>query len=183
MQINFLENIQELDGWPNQVKLMQENWIGKSKGLEFNFQIKDHNDALRVFTTRPDTIFGATYCAVAMDHPLAISLIESNPKIHDFIKNNKNITTSEAAIATQEKLGIDTGLKAIHPFTKEDIPIWMANFILMDYGTGAVMCVPGHDQRDWEFAKKYSISMKQVIESDKDNGISDGAIEDKRYSY
>ena len=175
----LLENIQELDGWPNQVKLMQENWIGKSKGLEFNFQIKDHNDALRVFTTRPDTIFGATYCAVAMDHPLAISLIESNPKIHDFIKNNKNITTSEAAIATQEKLGMDTGLKAIHPFTKEDIPIWIANFILMDYGTGAVMCVPGHDQRDWEFAKKYSISIKQVIESDKDNGISDGAIEDK----
>ena len=175
----LLENIQELDGWPNQVKLMQENWIGKSKGLEFNFQIKDHNDALRVFTTRPDTIFGATYCAVAMDHPLAISLIESNPKIYDFIENNKNITTSEAAIATQEKLGIDTGLKAIHPFTREDIPIWIANFILMDYGTGAVMCVPGHDQRDWEFAKKYSISIKQVIESDKDNGISDGAIEDK----
>ena len=110
----LLENIQELDGWPNQVKLMQENWIGKSLGLEFNFQIKDHNDALRVFTTRPDTIFGATYCAVAMDHPLAISLIESNSKIRDFIENNKNITTSEAAIATQEKLGVDTGLKAIH---------------------------------------------------------------------
>ena len=175
----LLGNIQELDGWPNQVKLMQENWIGKSLGLEFNFQIKDHKDALRVFTTRPDTIFGATYCAVAMNHPLAISLLESSSQIHDFIEKNKNIKTSEAAIATQEKIGIDTGLKAIHPFTKEEIPIWIANFILMDYGTGAVMCVPGHDQRDWEFAKKYSLSIKQVIKSDQDNGVSESALEDK----
>ena len=175
----LLGNIQELDGWPNQVKLMQENWIGKSLGLEFNFQIKDHEDALRVFTTRPDTIFGATYCAVAMNHPLAISLLESSQQIHDFIENNKNIKTSEAAIATQEKLGIDTGLKAVHPFTKEEIPIWIANFILMDYGTGAVMCVPGHDQRDWEFAKKYSLSIKQVIKSDQDNGVSESALEEK----
>jgi leucyl-tRNA synthetase len=158
---------------------MQKNWIGKSKGLSFNFSINQITETLEVFTTRPDTIFGATYCAIAVDHPLSLTLVESNPGIKNFIEENKGAKKTEAAIAKQEKVGVDTGLIAIHPITKQQIPIWIANFVLMEYGTGAVMCVPGHDQRDYEFAKKYSLPIVQVVQTESGATIEDQAVEEK----
>ena len=175
----LLNGLDDLENWPSQVKLMQKNWIGKSKGLNFSFEIDKRDEILEVFTTRPDTIFGTTYCAIASDHPLAIDLIEINPEVKKFIKQNKNKNKTEAAIAKQEKIGINTGLKAIHPITKELIPIWIANFVLMEYGSGAVMCVPGHDQRDYEFAKKYEIPILQVIKTKDNRTIEKEAIEEK----
>jgi leucyl-tRNA synthetase len=159
----LLNGLDDLEDWPSQVKLMQKNWIGKSKGLNFSFEIDKRDEVLEVFTTRPDTIFGTTYCAIASDHPLTINLIEINPEVKKFIEQNKNKNKTEAEIAKQEKIGIDTGLKAIHPITKELISIWIANFVLMEYGSGAVMCVPGHDQRDYEFAKKYNINQFIIL--------------------
>jgi len=161
------------------VKLMQKNWIGKSKGLSFRFSIDQLDETLEVFTTRPDTIFGATYCAIAADHPLALGLIKSHPSIKQFIDDNKGVNKTEAAIAKQEKIGIDTELRAIHPITNEEIPIWIANFVLMEYGTGAVMCVPGHDQRDYEFAQKYNLPIVQVVQTESGATIEDQAIEEK----
>ena len=134
---------------------------------------------MEVFTTRPDTIFGATYCAIAVDHPLSLTLAESNPGVKNFIEENKGAKKTEAAIAKQEKVGVDTGLMAIHPITKQQIPIWIANFVLMEYGTGAVMCVPGHDQRDYEFAKKYSLPIVQVVQTESGATIEDQAVEEK----
>jgi len=164
----LLEGLESLDNWPTQVKVMQTNWIGKSKGLSFHFEIENSAEILEVFTTRPDTIFGATYCAIALDHPLAEIAKREDKLIKNFIAENQINEKTEAALAKQEKKGIDTGLKAIHPITKKLIPIWIANFVLMEYGTGAVMCVPGHDQRDYDFAKKYSLPILQVIEADAD---------------
>jgi leucyl-tRNA synthetase len=175
----LLEGLDSLDSWPNQVKLMQKNWIGKSKGLSFNFFIDKKEDVLEVFNTRPDTLFGATYCAIAEDHPLVMDLIDANPKIKEYIEENKGAKKTEAAIAKQEKRGIDTGLKAIHPITNDLMPIWIANFILMEYGSGAVMCVPGHDQRDYEFAKKYNLPIVQVIQTPTNANIDEQAIEEK----
>jgi len=161
------------------VKLMQKNWIGKSKGLSFRFSIDQLDETLEVFTTRPDTIFGVTYCAIAADHPLALGLIKSRPSIKQFIDDNKGVNKTEAAIAKQEKIGIDTELRAIHPITNEEIPIWIANFVLMEYGTGAVMCVPGHDQRDYEFAQKYNLPIVQVVQTESGATIEDQAVEEK----
>jgi len=175
----LLRGLELLDDWPNQVKLMQKNWIGKSKGLSFYFEIENNTEVLEVFTTRPDTIFGATYCAIAADHPLATQLKRDNSDIEKFIVDNQSNKKTEAAIAKQEKKGIDTSLKAIHPITKELIPIWIANFVLMEYGTGAVMCVPGHDQRDYEFAKKYKLPILQVIKTDLNQTIQNQAIEEE----
>ncbi len=175
----LLAGLDDLDGWPNQVKLMQENWIGKSKGLEFNFNVDGMDDQLQVFTTRPDTIFGATYCALAMRHPISEKIQEKNKTIKDFIKSNQSIQKNEAALAKQEKVGIETGLYAIHPFTLKKIPIWISNFVVMEYGSGAVMCVPAHDQRDWEFARKYGLEINQVIDDGSDQSIKDGAIENQ----
>ena len=175
----LLEGLESLEDWPNQVKLMQKNWIGKSKGLSFNFSIDQITETLEVFTTRPDTIFGATYCAIAIDHPLSLTLVESHPGVKNFIEENKGAKKTEAAIAKQEKVGVDTGLIAIHPITKQQIPIWIANFVLMEYGTGAVMCVPGHDQRDYEFAKKYSLPIVQVVQTESGATIEDRAVEEK----
>ena len=175
----LLEGLESLDDWPSQVKLMQKNWIGKSLGLGFYFSIKDMNETLEVFTTRPDTLFGATYCAIASDHPLAINLMGINPEIQSFISANQSAKKTEAALAKQEKIGIDTGLRAIHPLTNEELPIWIANFVLMEYGTGAVMCVPGHDQRDYEFAKKYQLPIVQVVQVKSDLTIADQAVEEK----
>ena len=175
----LLEGLESLDDWPAQVKLMQKNWIGKSRGLGFHFSIKDMHETLEVFTTRPDTLFGATYCAIASDHPLAINLMGINPEIQSFIVDNQSAKKTEAAIAKQEKIGIDTGLRAIHPITNEELPIWIANFVLMEYGTGAVMCVPGHDQRDYEFAQKYQLPIVQVIQTKSDLTIPDQAVEEK----
>jgi len=158
----LLDDIEQLDGWPEAVKTMQKNWIGKSVGIDIDFKL-DNNSTLTVFTTRPDTLMGATYLAIAAEHPLAIQAGQENAKIQAFLDECKTMETSEAALETMEKKGVDSGLVCKHPLTGKDVSIWIANFVLMGYGTGAVMSVPSHDQRDYEFAKKYNIPMKEVI--------------------
>jgi len=159
----LLTSLETLDGWPEQVKTMQANWIGRSEGVELDFAVSDSDKPVRVYTTRPDTLMGVTYVAVAAEHPLALKAAETNPEIAAFIAECKLMETSEAAMETMEKRGVDSGIKAIHPLTGEEVPVWIANFVLMSYGTGAVMSVPAHDQRDYEFAQKYGIAIKQVI--------------------
>ena len=159
----LLDALQKLDGWPDQVRTMQANWIGRSEGVEMDFSVADMDEVLRIYTTRPDTLMGVTYVAVAAEHPLALKAQENKPELAEFIDSCKKMESSEAAMETMEKRGIDSGLKAIHPISGEQVPIWIANFVLMGYGTGAVMAVPGHDQRDYEFAQKYNIPIKQVI--------------------
>ena len=159
----LLASLESLEGWPEQVKTMQANWIGRSEGVEMDFPVPEMALPLRIYTTRPDTLMGVTYLAVAAEHPLALKAAEDNSAIATFINDCKMMETSEAAMETMEKRGIDSGIKAIHPITGELVPVWIANFVLMGYGTGAVMAVPAHDQRDYEFAKKYGIAIKQVI--------------------
>ena len=160
----LLKDLDQLDGWPEQVKTMQANWIGRSEGLQIEFDVVGNDDNLAVYTTRPDTLMGVTYLAVAAEHPLSLKAAESNPELQAFIDECRKMETSEAAMETAEKKGVATGLRAIHPITGEEVPVWVANFVLMGYGTGAVMSVPAHDQRDYEFARKYGLSIKQVIE-------------------
>ncbi|WKV51942.1 leucine--tRNA ligase [Dickeya fangzhongdai] len=159
----LLNDLDTLESWPEQVKTMQRNWIGRSEGVEITFRIADADDTLTVYTTRPDTFMGVTYVAVAAGHPLALKAAENNPALQDFIAECRNTKVAEADMATMEKKGVATGLFAIHPLTGENVPVWAANFVLMEYGTGAVMAVPGHDQRDWEFAHKYNLPVKPVI--------------------
>lgn len=159
----LLSEIDKLEGWPDQVRTMQRNWIGRSEGVELKFAIKGQSDSLTVYTTRPDTLMGATYVAVAAEHPLALQAAEGNTPLSAFIEECRHIKTAEAEFETMEKKGMATGLVAIHPITNEEIPVWAANFVLMGYGTGAVMSVPAHDQRDWEFAKQYDLPIRQVI--------------------
>ncbi|MGZ8153001.1 MAG: leucine--tRNA ligase [Methylovulum sp.] len=159
----LLTSLETLDGWPEQVKTMQANWIGRSEGVEMDFAVPDLGQAVRIYTTRPDTLMGVTYLAVAAEHPLALQAAESSPEIRAFIDSCKLMETSEAAMETMEKRGIASGINALHPITGEAVPVWIANFVLMGSGTGAVMSVPAHDQRDFEFAKKYGIAIKQVI--------------------
>lgn len=159
----LLDELNQLPGWPSQVRTMQENWIGRSEGVELQFGLEGSKETLTVFTTRPDTLMGVTYMAVAAQHPLALRAAEKNPELAAFIEECKLAKVAEAEMATMEKQGMDTGLRAIHPLTHEEIPIWVANFVLMSYGSGAVMAVPGHDQRDWEFATKYQLPIQQVI--------------------
>ena len=159
----LLESLDDLPGWPEEVKAMQRNWIGRSRGVTLRFDIQDHPEQLEVYTTRPDTLMGATYMALAAEHPLALEEARSNPDLAAFIEECRSGTTSEADMATMEKKGHATRLKAIHPITGDLVPVWVANFVLMDYGSGAIMSVPGHDQRDWEFAIKYGIEIKQVV--------------------
>ncbi|MGZ5044442.1 MAG: leucine--tRNA ligase [Methylobacter sp.] len=168
----LLASLETLDGWPEQVKTMQANWIGRSEGVEMDFAVPGSGQPLRIYTTRPDTLMGVTYLAVAAEHPLALKAAETNPEIGAFIDDCKMMETSEAAMETMEKRGIDSGIKAVHPITGEQVPLWIANFVLMGYGTGAVMSVPAHDQRDFEFALKYGIAIKQVIFA-KDGGNDD----------
>ena len=158
----LLADIQKLEGWPDAVKMMQTNWIGRSVGLDINFKIDD-TSSLTVYTTRPDTLFGVTYLAIAAEHPIAIEAGRNDQKIQSFLTECKKMETAEAAMETMEKKGIDSGIKCMHPLTGEEVSIWIANFVLMGYGTGAVMSVPAHDQRDYEFAKKYSIPIIDVI--------------------
>ena len=162
----LLKDINELSGWPEAVKTMQTNWIGKSKGLTIKFIVNESQQLLEVFTTRPDTLMGVSYLAIAPEHPLALEAAKENSKLADFIADCKKSSTMEADLATQEKNGFKTDITVIHPISGEEVNIWVANFVLIGYGTGAVMCVPAHDQRDWEFAQKYGISIKQVIASD-----------------
>ncbi len=159
----LLDSLEALDGWPEQVKTMQANWIGRSEGVEMDFAVPELDQPLSIYTTRPDTLMGVTYLAVAAEHPLALKAAENNPEISAFIADCKMMETSEAAMETMEKRGVDSGIKAVHPITGEQVPVWIANFVLMGYGTGAVMSVPAHDQRDFEFANKYGIAIKQVI--------------------
>ena len=158
----LLDELDTLTGWPEQVRTMQRNWIGRSEGVELQFDVAGESP-LTVYTTRPDTLMGVTYVAVASEHPLAQKAAEKNSDLKQFIESCKTTKVAEADLATMEKLGMDTGLKAAHPITGEDVPVWTANFVLADYGSGAVMSVPAHDQRDYEFAKKYGLDIKQVI--------------------
>lgn len=159
----LLNDLDILDEWPLQVKQMQRNWIGRSEGLEINFKVQGIAKRLKIYTTRPDTLMGVTYLAISPDHPLAKEIASQNKEVQAFINSSQGVKMAEADLATMEKKGIDTGLKAIHPITLEEIPIWIANFVLMQYGFGAVMAVPAHDQRDFEFAQKYKLSLKEVI--------------------
>ncbi|MGE8284536.1 MAG: leucine--tRNA ligase, partial [Stenotrophomonas lactitubi] len=163
----LLDGLDELDGWPESVKTMQRNWIGRSEGLEIQFDVRDVDgaalDPLRVFTTRPDTVMGVTFVSIAAEHPLALHAAKNNPELAALLSEMKQGGVSEAELETQEKRGMDTGLRAVHPVTGAQVPVWVANFVLMGYGTGAVMAVPGHDQRDNEFANKYNLPIRQVI--------------------
>jgi leucyl-tRNA synthetase len=159
----LLNDLDKLEHWPPQVKTMQRNWIGRSEGLEITFNIKQH-DPITIYTTRPDTLYGVTYIALAPQHPLVKELAEQQPELKKFIEECRNIKMAEADIATMEKRGIPLSIHAQHPLTGQDIPIWVANFVLMDYGSGALMAVPAHDQRDFEFATKYNLPIKQVIQ-------------------
>ncbi len=159
----LLNDIDKLDEWPEQVRTMQRNWIGRSEGVEMTFAMADQPDALTIFTTRPDTLFGVSYIGIAPQHPLAKKMAATNPALQTFLDECRNIKVAEAELATMEKRGMPTGLMAIHPITQEKIPVWVANFVLMEYGSGAVMAVPAHDQRDYEFAKQYDLPLKIVI--------------------
>ena len=175
----LLSSLDELSGWPDAVKTMQKNWIGKSVGLEIDFTREDA-DALRVYTTRPDTLMGVTYLAVAAEHPLALEAGKNNTDVQAFIEECKTMETTEAAMETMEKKGVDSGLKCTHPITGDEVPIWIANFVLMGYGTGAVMSVPAHDERDYDFAKKYDIPIVGVIRpKDQALNLDEGAFTDK----
>ncbi len=159
----LLDELDQMPGWPESVKTMQRNWIGRSQGVELSFDVADEDEPLTVYTTRPDTLLGVTYMAVAAEHPLAAKAALDNPDIAAFIKECTTTDAAEATLETMEKKGMPLGISATHPLTGDDVPLWVANFVLMSYGTGAVMAVPGHDERDWEFASKHGIPIKQVI--------------------
>ena len=166
----LLSDLQTLDRWPEKVRTMQENWIGKSQGLRLDMEIKGHDEPLTIFTTRPDTIFGASFCAIAPDHPLAKTLAGDKEGFDDFIKTCNAGGTSEEAIAQAEKVGFDTGYTVKHPFIEgAELPLYVANFILMDYGTGTIYGVPAHDQRDFDFATKYKLPITQVIKGEEED--------------
>ncbi|MBT3644155.1 MAG: leucine--tRNA ligase [Gammaproteobacteria bacterium] len=172
----LLGELDYLTGWPDKIKTMQRNWIGRSEGVELTFPMPEFR-GVAVYTTRPDTLMGVTYLAVAPQHPIALAAASARPAIDAFIQDAQRVKVAEAEMAKMEKLGIDSGYVATHPLTGESIPIWVANFVLMEYGSGAVMSVPGHDQRDWEFAKKYDLPIKQVIASGPDGAsILDQAV-------
>ncbi|RZA09452.1 MAG: leucine--tRNA ligase [Moraxellaceae bacterium] len=162
----LIDDLDKLPNWPEQVKTMQRNWIGKSRGLDMHFDLANpvcDFTGFDVYTTRPDTIMGVTYVSLAAEHPIARILAEKNTHLAQFITDCKVQSVAEADMATMEKRGMDTGIKAVHPITGEPVAVWVANYVLMDYGSGAVMAVPAHDQRDYEFAKKYNLTISQVI--------------------
>ena len=160
----LLAALSTLTRWPERVRLMQENWIGRSEGARVLFSLADRDGLLEVYTTRPDTLFGASFCAIAADHPLALELAATDPALADFLAECRRGATSEAAIETAEKQGFDTGLRVVHPFDADwTLPVYVANFVLMDYGTGAIFGCPAHDQRDLDFARKYGLPVRPVI--------------------
>lgn len=166
----LLDGLDNLPGWPDAVKTMQRNWIGRSEGLDITFAVRDAAgtavDPLTVYTTRPDTLMGVTFLSIAAEHPLAAHAAANDRNLADFIAELRKGGATEAELETQEKRGMDTGLRAIHPISGEEVPVFVANFVLMSYGTGAVMAVPGHDQRDWEFARRYQLPVKMVVVPD-----------------
>ncbi len=169
----LLNDLDGLDGWPEQVRTMQRNWIGRSEGLELQFAVEGESKPLTVFTTRPDTLMGVTYVALAPEHPLTRKAARTDPALQAFIEACSHTKVAEADVATLEKKGMDTGLEALHPVTGDRVPVWSANFVLMEYGTGAVMSVPAHDQRDYEFASAYGLQIKQVIKPADDSAAVD----------
>jgi leucyl-tRNA synthetase len=177
----LLDNLERMDGWPDEVRTMQRNWIGRSVGLEIHFEVQGQDAPLSVFTTRPDTLMGVTYVAVAAEHPLAQAAAADNPELAAFIEETRHLGTSEAEMETLEKKGVATGMQAVHPITGEAVPVYAANFVLMGYGSGAVMAVPGHDQRDYEFARKYGLPIRQVIHpaEGSEQGVEEAAYVDK----
>ena len=179
----LLDDLDQLTEWPEQVKTMQRNWIGRSQGVDMTFQIdglvNGKQESFDIYTTRPDTLMGVTYVALAAEHPLSLIAAKENNLLAAFIDECKSNQTTEADMAAMEKKGVDTGFKAIHPLTGELVPVWAANFVLMDYGSGAVMSVPGHDQRDYEFATKYGLAITQVIEGQENDDIAIAAITEK----
>jgi len=160
----LLAELENLEGWPDSVRVMQRNWIGRSEGVELHFHVEDHDEPLTVYTTRPDTLMGVTYMAVAAEHPLALKAAVEKPALAEFLDECRRVHASEATMETMEKKGMPLGINAVHPLTGKPVPIWVANFVLMAYGTGAVMAVPGHDQRDWEFATRYGLPIRKVID-------------------
>ncbi len=173
----LLQGLEGLEEWPHAVRSMQRQWIGRSEGVEISFQVGENT--LDVFTTRPDTLMGASYVAIAAEHPLAKQAAAQDAKYADFIHTCTQTSTAQADVETMEKLGMDIGLKAIHPITGEKLPVWVANFVLMSYGSGAVMSVPAHDQRDFEFAQKYDLPIKQVISDGKTTQNLEAAFVEK----
>ena len=162
----LLDDLDDLEHWPEQVKTMQRNWIGKSRGVNMTFDLSTSiagHHSFDVYTTRPDTLMGVTYLTLATQHPIALEVAQKNPELAAFIADCQTQQVSEAEMAIMEKRGMDTGISAVHPLTGETVPVWVGNYVLMDYGSGAVMAVPAHDQRDYEFAKKYQLEIKQVI--------------------
>ena len=168
----LLDDLDKLDQWPEQVRTMQRNWIGRSEGVDLDFTLPD-GSPLSVYTTRPDTLMGATYVAVAPQHPVAAAAAAGNEELAAFIESQSRVKVAEAEMATMEKLGMDTGTTATHPLTGEQVPVWVANFVLMSYGSGAVMSVPGHDERDHAFARKYGLPITQVISSNNAEHVYD----------
>ena len=171
----LLTSLDELPEWPEQVKTMQKNWIGKSYGADIQFTLAETIagiDELSVYTTRPDTLMGATYLSLAAEHPISLALSEHNDDLAEFIRECKAQSVAEADMATMDKKGIDTGLTATHPITQQALPIWVANYVLMDYGSGAVMAVPAHDERDFAFATRYQLPIEQVVASTRDEDSS-----------
>ena len=177
----LLGELDNLPGWPESVRTMQRNWIGRSEGVEIDFPLSGSGNRLTVFTTRPDTLFGAGYLAVAVEHPLAAAAAREDADVAAFLDRHRHAGAREAELETMEKEGVPLGMEALHPLTGEALPVWTANFILVGYGTGAVMGVPGHDQRDWEFAKKYDLPIRPVIYPDdgSDLDLDNGAREEK----
>jgi len=171
----LLDDLDQLAGWPEAVKTMQRNWIGRSEGLELQFAVEGGGEPLTVYTTRPDTLMGVTYVAVAAEHPLAQRAAAGNPELAEFLKDASRSGVAEADVETMEKKGMPLGISAIHPISGEKVPVWVANFVLMGYGTGAVMAVPGHDERDFAFAQKYGLPIRQVI------AVGDEAYDAKRW--
>ncbi|MEQ8517358.1 MAG: class I tRNA ligase family protein, partial [Chromatocurvus sp.] len=162
----LLDDLEKLEHWPEQVRTMQRNWIGKSRGANLRFAMESPIagvDALEVYTTRPDTLMGATYLSLAASHPVSLAMAENNPPLAAFVDECRHGSVAEADLAQQEKRGMDTGLKAVHPLTGDLLPVWVANYVLMDYGSGAIMAVPAHDQRDWEFATRYGLPLRAVV--------------------
>lgn len=177
---DLLEGLKTLERWPEKVRTMQHNWIGKSQGASMFFDIKGREERLEVFTTRPDTLFGASFCAISPHHPIAKELADKNPEIAAFVHECDKLGTSEAVIETAEKMGYDTGLKAMHPFPEEfkalggnpELPVYIANFVLMEYGTGAIFACPAHDQRDLDFARKYDLPVRTVVAPPKEDPVA-----------
>ena len=166
----LLDDLAKLQDWPEEVRTMQANWIGRSEGVELSFAVEGYDQDLTVYTTRPDTLMGVTYLAVAPQHPLAELAAAGNSSLAEFIEKQSHIKVAEADMATMEKLGVNSGFMAVHPISGDTVPVYIANFVLMSYGTGAVMAVPAHDQRDYEFARKYQIPIRQVIKPAGEDG-------------